>query len=97
MEVGTSNVMIGQLYVANLTLHVLFDSSAMHSFVSNVHASQMNRVKKSIARTFRTSLPFGDVLVSTHWLQVILVLVSDRELYVDLIILNLYDYDVILG
>ena len=43
------------------------------------------------------SLPLGDVLVSTHWLREIPVLVSDQELYIDLIILNLYDYDVIMG
>ena len=89
--------MTGQLFVANLTLHVLFDSGATHSFVSSVCASKMNRVKELIARTFRTSLPSGDVLVSTHWLRAIPVLVSNRELYVDLIMLDLHDYDVILG
>ena len=68
VEAGTSNVVTGLLFVTNLTLHVLFDSGAMHSFVSSVRASKMNRVKELIARTFRTSLPSGDVLVSTHWL-----------------------------
>ncbi|KAL5578042.1 hypothetical protein UlMin_019741 [Ulmus minor] len=97
VEAGTSNVMTGQLSVANLTLHVLFDSGATHSFVSSVCASKMNRVKQSITRMFRTSLPSGDILVSTHWLRAILVLMSNRELYVDLIMLNLHDYDVILG
>ncbi|KAL5581189.1 hypothetical protein UlMin_013631 [Ulmus minor] len=53
----------GQLSVANLTLHMLFDSGVMHSFVSTACASKMNRVKESIARTFRTSLPSGDVLL----------------------------------
>ena len=46
VEVGTSNVMTGQLSIANLTLHVLFDSGSTHSFVFIVHASQMNRVKE---------------------------------------------------
>ncbi|KAL5580991.1 hypothetical protein UlMin_013433 [Ulmus minor] len=53
----------GQLSISNLTLRVLFDSGATHSFVSTVHASQMNRMKESIAQTFRTSLPLGDVLL----------------------------------
>ena len=97
VEAGTSNVVTGQLFIANLTLPVSFDSGATHSFVSTICDSKMNRVKESIARTFRMTLPSGDVLVSTHWLQAILMLVSDQELYVDLIILNLYDYDVILG
>ena len=68
VEMGTSNVLTGQLSIANLTLHVLFDSDVTHSFVSTVCASKMNRVKDSISQTFRTSLPSRDVLVSTHWL-----------------------------
>ena len=68
LEAGTSNVVIGQLSIANLTLRVLFDSGATYSFVSTVYTSQMNRMKELVARTFRTSLPSRDVLVSTHWL-----------------------------
>ncbi|KAL5554469.1 hypothetical protein UlMin_041870 [Ulmus minor] len=97
VDAGTSNVVTGQLSVANLSLHVLFDSGATHSFVSSVCASRMNRVRELITRAFRTSLPSGDVLISTHWLRAIPVLVSNRELYVDLIMLSLHDYDVILG
>ncbi|KAL5543374.1 hypothetical protein UlMin_007158 [Ulmus minor] len=97
VDAGTSNVVTGQLSVANLSLHVLFDSGATHSFVSSVCASRMNRVRELITRTLRTSLPSGDVLISTHWLRVIPILVSNRELYVDLIMLSLHDYDVILG
>ncbi|KAL5583414.1 hypothetical protein UlMin_015856 [Ulmus minor] len=66
VDAGTSKVVTGQLSVANLTLRVLFDSGATHSFVSTMHAT-------------------------------IPVVVANRELYVDLIILNMYDYDVILG
>ena len=36
-------------------------------------------------------------MLSTHWLRVIPVRVSERKLYMDLIILDMYDYDVILG
>ncbi|KAL5538058.1 hypothetical protein UlMin_046101 [Ulmus minor] len=97
VDAGTSNVVTGQLSVANLPLHVLFDSGATHSFVSSICASRMNRIRELISRVFRTSLPSGDVLISTHWLRAIPVLVSDRELYVDLIMLDLHDYDVILG
>ena len=35
-------------------------------------------------------------MISTHWIRAIPVSVLDRELYVDLIILNMYDNDVIL-
>ncbi|KAL5543934.1 hypothetical protein UlMin_007718 [Ulmus minor] len=97
MEAGTSNVVTSQLSVTNLNLHVLFDSGATHSFISTVHANRMDRAKEVITQTFRTSLPSGNVLISTHWLRAIPIQVSDRELYVNLIILNMYDYDVIMG
>ena len=68
VEVGTSNFVIGQLSVANLNLHVLFDSGATHSFISTIHTNRIDSAKEVITRTFRTSLPSGDVLISTHWL-----------------------------
>ena len=36
-------------------------------------------------------------MISTHWLRAIPVRVYERELYVNLIILDMYDYDVLLG
>ena len=43
-----------------------------------------------------TSLPSEDVMISTHWLRAIPIRVLERELYVDLIIRDMYDYDIIL-
>ena len=97
VQAGTSNVMTCQLSVANIDLHVLFDYGVTHLFIFTVHANRLDRAKKVIARTFRTSLPSGDVLISTHWFRAIPVRVSKRELYMNLIILDMYDYDVILG
>ena len=65
-EAGTSNVVTGQLSVANLNSYILFDSGAIHSFVSTIHANCLDRVKDVISQPLRTSLPSGDVLISTH-------------------------------
>ena len=89
--------MTGHLTVANSNAYILFDSGATHSFISTAHANQLERAKDRISQTFRTSLPSGDVLVSTHWLHAVLVRVANKELYVDLIILDMYDYEIILG
>ena len=97
VEAGTSNVVTCQLSVVNLSSYIFFDYSATHSFISTIHANRLDRAKYIILRTFRTSLPFGDVLILTHWLRAIPVRVLERELYMDLIILDMYDYDVILG
>ncbi|KAL5538563.1 hypothetical protein UlMin_044881 [Ulmus minor] len=42
-------------------------------------------------------LPSGDVLLSTYWLKETPIKISGQELYVDLIILEIKDFDVILG
>ena len=66
VEDGTSNVVTGQLSVANMNSHTLFNYGAMHLFISTVHAKQLDKAKEVILRTFRTSLPSGDVLISTN-------------------------------
>ena len=49
VEAGTSNVVTGQLFVANMNSHILFDSGATLSFISNVHANQLDRAKEVIS------------------------------------------------
>ncbi|KAL5570722.1 hypothetical protein UlMin_020319 [Ulmus minor] len=46
---------------------------------------------------FSTSLPSGATLLSDSWLQATPVIIDGRELYVDLVVLEMHDYDVILG
>lgn len=43
------------------------------------------------------TLTFLEVMVSTRWLSAIPMRIIDRELYSDLIVLDMHDYDVILG
>ena len=76
---------------------MLFDSRAAHSFISAVFADCLGRNKDSIRQTFRTALPSGDVMLSNYWLRAVPVVISERELSVDLVILDMIDYDVILG
>ena len=39
----------------------------------------------------------GDIMLSSYWLRAILVVISERELCADLVMLDMTDYDVILG
>ena len=50
-----------------------------------------------IGQAFKTALPSVEVLLSSHWLRHVLVEIAGRELSADLVVLNLVDYDVILG
>ncbi|KAL5540775.1 hypothetical protein UlMin_042388 [Ulmus minor] len=80
-----------------MVARVFFDSGATHSFISAIFADCLLRSKDTIRQTFRTVLPSGDIILSNYWLCAVPVVVSERELSVDLVILDMIDYDVILG
>ncbi|KAL5546618.1 hypothetical protein UlMin_006305 [Ulmus minor] len=96
-EAGTSKVVTGQLTVANRCANVLFDSGATHSFTSTMFANCVNRGKDKINQMFRTILPPGDVMLSNYWLRAVPIVIAGRELSMDLVILDMFDYDVIIG
>ena len=43
------------------------------------------------------ALPSGDVMLSNYWLRSVPIVIVGRELSVDLVILDMFDYDVIIG
>ena len=87
----------GQLLLAKQDAHVLIDSGATHSFASYAFAKKLCRGEERIRKTFRTALPSEDVLLSEYWVRQVPIIICDRELHVDLIIIDLKDFDVILG
>ena len=50
-----------------------------------------------LGHKFTTTLPSGEILLSTHWLQAVPTNISDKELFIDLISLEMKDYGVTLG
>ncbi|KAL5576964.1 hypothetical protein UlMin_018663 [Ulmus minor] len=97
VEARGSKVVTGQLPVVNMVARVLFDYGATHSFISAMFVDCLHISKDIIRQTFRTVLPFGDIMLSNYWLRVVPVVISERELSVDLVVLDMIDYDVILG
>ena len=68
-----------------------------HIFISVVFVDCLDRHVQCIGQTFRTVLLSGDIMLSSYWLRVIPVVISERELCVDLVMLDMTNYDVILG
>ena len=96
-EAGGLKVVTVQLPVAYVLARVLIDSGATHSFISTVFADSLHRSKDTIRQTFRTVLPSGDIMLSSYWLRAVPVVVSEREISVGQVVLDMIDYDVILG
>ncbi|KAL5540696.1 hypothetical protein UlMin_043348 [Ulmus minor] len=57
----------------------------------------LDRQVECIGQAFRTVLPSGDIMLSSYWLRAVPVVISERELCADLVMLDMTDYDVILG
>ena len=97
MEAGPSEVVTGQISVDKISAKILVDSGATHSFVSKKFARKLNRPLEKLGGMFGTALPSGEVLLSTHWLRALPLFIDGKELYVNLIVLDMNDFDIILG
>ena len=78
-------------------MYTLFDSGAIHSFISTKLALSMS---DSIARTpslLRTALLSGEILLSEFYLKQVPITVNGVTLQADLIAIEMKDFDVILG
>ncbi|KAL5570640.1 hypothetical protein UlMin_027215 [Ulmus minor] len=96
-EAEPSTVVSCQLIIASIPAYVLIDSGAAHSFASKMFASRIDRFRYKSDGMFSTTLPSGEVMISTCWLHAVPMIVDDRELFVNLIVLDMHDFDVILG
>lgn len=81
----------------NQYVNLLFGTRATYSIVSSAFAKRLERNQDVLSQGFTTTLSFEEVMMSTHWLRTVLMRIIDRELYSNLIVLKIYDYDLILS
>ncbi|XP_062086532.1 uncharacterized protein LOC133792641 [Humulus lupulus] len=97
-EADTNNsVVSGDIFASGILTHALIDSGATHSFASLTYVKRLGRSCEKLSEVFSTMLPSGEILYSTHWLRGVPICIDGRELYADLIMLEMHDYEVILG
>ena len=75
----------------------MIDSGATHSFVAARAVDKMCRPCDISGSGFRTMLPTGELVESRRWVRSLPLVIDSRELHVDLIELDLEDFDMILG
>ena len=97
VDAGTSQLLAGQISIAHTSTYTLIDYGVSHSFVSTLFVKKLDMEPVLLDEVCIVSLPSGENLTSRFVFKEVLVKVVSRELPVNLIVLEMVDYDVILG
>jgi hypothetical protein len=94
---ATSDVVASTLQLNSLLVHVLFDLDATHSFVANKLVGGLGKNPCRIENEFIISTPLSETVNVDHMYKDVQINIGGCELKVDLLPLELHDFDVILG
>ena len=94
---ASSDVVIGTLRIHTLFARVLIDLGSIHSFVLVSFAGLLGLSVASMDFDLIVATPVGDSMVASRMLRNCIVMIGYREMPVDLVLLDLQDFDVILG
>ena len=97
-EAETSDtVIIGNLLVCDCMASVLFDPGSTFSYVSSAFSTSLNLNCELLDVPIRVSTPVGEFVIVEKVYRSCLVNFMGSNTYVDLAILEMVDFDVILG
>ena len=91
------SVVAGEISIFDILANTLIDSGATHSFASPAYVRKLGRSPETFNLRYCVTIPSGDVLYSGQVLRACPIKIEDRELWVDLIVLDMLDFEVILG
>ena len=94
---STSKMVVGQISIVHTSAYTLIDSRALHSFMSANFVKKLDMVLDLLDEMCIISLTSGENLTSQFGFKVVLIKIAGRELPVDLMVLEMVDYDMILG
>ena len=92
-----SAVVTGMISVFDRDAHILIDPGATHSFISMGFISNVNVESQPIDCNIVVSLPTGDSRLAESVYMDSRVIIGGQEFLADLILLDIYEFDVILG
>ena len=89
--------MAGTIQVFDRDAYVLIDPGATHSFISAKFIAQVNIEIQPIDCSMVVSLPTGDSLIANRVYMGCRVIIEGHEFRANLVLLDIQDFDVILG
>ncbi|XP_008811203.2 uncharacterized protein LOC103722425 [Phoenix dactylifera] len=94
---ASNTVASGTLPVASVYDHILFDSGATHFFVSSTFARKHDLSCVPLEYDLHISTPAGSGMIIKQICNTCPIQIVNRDLTADLIVINMHDFDIILG
>ena len=95
---GASGAVVeGTFFVNSYPAKILFDSGASHSFISHSFMLSLHLLPEYLAVPLSVATPLGDASTLDLICRSCVVSLDDLEFSVDLIVLQMSEFDVILG
>ena len=94
---ATSDVVTGTLRIHTLFARALIDPISTHSFVSVSFVGLLGMLIDNMNFDLFVATPLGDSVVVNKIIRDYCVMIGYRKMTVDLVLLDLQDFDVILG
>ena len=94
---ASPSVVSGTLLVSSQHAQVLFDSGSTHSFILHRLAQRLNMEPESLNYELCVATPSGQQMNTNKVYRFCSVLVSGRELEANLMLLDMFEFDMILG
>ncbi|XP_019164273.1 PREDICTED: uncharacterized protein LOC109160430 [Ipomoea nil] len=92
------NVVSGILPINSINAYVLFDSGSSHCFVSKRFVKSLNLITEKLDEPLIVSTPMKKIEVAADmWVKNCIFLLGGREMVANLVLLDIHDFDVILG
>ena len=96
-EISTSNVVAGYISIAHTSAYTLLNFRALYSFISTSFIKKWDIVPELLDEVYNISLPYRENLTSRFSFKAKSIKIVGRELLIKLIVLEMGDYNVILG
>ena len=94
---ATPDVVTGTISLFDTDAHVLVDSGATHSFISREFIERVGIEMRPTECSIIVSLPTGNSLIANRVYRGSKVTIASHEFEADLIVLDIHDFDIILG
>ena len=94
---ATPDIIMGTLSIFDHDAHILIDPGFTHSFVSRTFSMHIEREPELLDYGMVVSTPTGGSLLAERMYRDCMIRLGEHELKVNLIILDIRDFDAILG